>query len=287
MQEYIGGYSGSLEWIDAFTTKSDPLSLKAASWGRIACIGCSEIKPLGEAQVTVPAGTYTTTVVGWHYGNADSQMWILNEFPYPVKALTYAAVTTGQPPVEIAFELLETGTGKPAPPASAEEIPKPPLSGTTHSNYKISIDWDCVASCKEGEPATIEPGSTVRFSVSLADNTGFPLERSNYDFTVKDSQGNVIQEFPSQNADAESGTGTHEVTLETAGPITVTVTINSISGQPAGGGTFTEKADFNVVVVPEFPVSAALVAAGVIGLVVVMTRARGGHGSLFGARGPL
>jgi len=273
MQEYIGGYSGSLEWIDAFTTKSDPLSLKAASWGRIACIGCSEIKPLGEEQVTVPAGTYATTVVGWHYGNADSKMWILNEFPFPVKALTYAAVTTGSPPIEIAFDLLETGTGKPEPPASQEEIPKPPLSeSTVTGKYKVSIDWT---------PATIEPGMPVRFTVSLTDNTGFPLERANYDFTVKDAKGAVIQEFKNQNADENLGTGTHEVKLDNAGPVTVTVKLNAFSGEDTG--QFTEKADFNIVVVPEFPVSAAIIAA-VIGLVVVMTRARG---SLFGTKGAL
>lgn len=277
MQEYVGAYSSTLHWLDASTTKSNPKSLKQTSWGKLGCIGCEDIKPRGEAQVTVPAGTYTTTIVGWHYGQSDSQIWILNEFPFPVKALTYAAVTTGSPPVEMAYELLETGMGKPEPPTSSEVVPTPPLSKTTGTGaYQIAIDW---------EPATIEPGQTVRFSISLADNTGFPLERANYDFTVKDSEGNVIQEFPSQNADAESGTGTHEVQLDSAGPVTVTVIINSISGQ--GTGQFTEKADFNVVVVPEFPVSAAIVAAAVIGLVIAMTRVRGGLGSLFGARGPL
>jgi hypothetical protein len=70
------------------------------------------------------------------------------------------------------------------------------------------------------------------------------------------------------------------VQIDTAGPITITVKINAVSGQTPG--QFTESVDFNVVVVPEFPISAALVAAVVVGLVVVMTRARG---SLFGAKG--
>jgi hypothetical protein len=186
MQEYIGGYSGSLHWLDAFTTKADPKSLKAGSWGRLACIGCEEIKPRGEAEISVAGQTYQTTVVGWHRGQVENELWILNEFPFPLKALTYADVTTGQPPVEIAFELLEIGTGQPEAPESAEEVPTPPLTRNTRTGYQISIDW---------EPPTIEPDQTVRFSVSLADSTGFPLERTNYDFTVKDSEGNVIQEF--------------------------------------------------------------------------------------------
>jgi hypothetical protein len=277
MQDYVGGYQSTLHWLDSFTTKSDPKSLKAASWGRLACIGCEEIKPRGEAKVTVPAGTYDTTIIGWHRGQVDNQIWILNGFPFPVKALTYADVTTGQPPVEVAYELLETGMGKPEPPTSAEIVPKPPLTKKTGTGaYQIGIDW---------EPPTIEPASPVRFTVTLTDSTGFPLERANYDFTIKNSEGIVIQEFKNQNADADSGIGTHEVQIDSAGPVTVTVKINAISGQ--GTGQFTEKADFNVVVVPEFQVSAAIVAAAVIGLVVVMTRARSGLGSLLGSRGPL
>lgn len=122
--------------------------------------------------------------------------------------------------------------------------------------------------------------------MSLKDSAGSPLERANYDFTVENSNGTVVQEFTNQNADAETGTGTHEVQLDAAGPMTVTVTINSVSGQTTG--QFTESADFNVVVVPEFPVSAAIVAAAVISLVVIMTRSRrGGLGNLFGTKSAL
>jgi hypothetical protein len=71
--------------------------------------------------------------------------------------------------------------------------------------------------------------------------------------------------------------------------MTVTVTLNSISGAPAGGGTFTEAVDFDIVVVPEFPVSAAaIIVAVIIGMVVLMTRAKSmGLGSLFGNRNAL
>ncbi|MGI0035338.1 MAG: hypothetical protein ACRD98_05670, partial [Nitrososphaera sp.] len=73
------------------------------------------------------------------------------------------------------------------------------------------------------------------------------------------------------------------VTFDSAGPMTVAVRINSISGVPAGGGTFTEEVKFNIVVVPEFPVSAAIIAAVVIGFVVILTRSNGaGLRDLFG-----
>jgi hypothetical protein len=277
MNDFIGGYTGSLHWIDAFTTKGKPLSLKQASWGKTGSIGGSEVKPVGQETITVPAGTYDTTVILWHKG-VDNKVWIKNGFPFPIKAEAYADVTTGTAPIQFSFELLETGTGKPTPPQTEDIIPTPPLSKTTdRGTYEVRVDW---------EPTTIMPGSTVLFAVSLRDDTGFPLERANYDFTVKSADGSIIREFKNQNADTEFGTGTHEVQLDTAGPMTITVKINAVGSREPS--QFTESVDFNVVVVPEFPVSAAIVAAAVIGLVVVMTRARGaGLGSLFGTRGAL
>jgi hypothetical protein len=277
MNDYIGGYSGSIHWLDAFTTKVAPLSLNAGSWGKTGSIGGPEVKPVRQESVTVPAGTYDTTVILWHK-SVDSRVWILNGFPFPVKAEAYADVTTGSPPLQFEFELLETGTGQPEVPLTEDRIPQPPLSDSTpRGTYTIGIDWT---------PASIEPNSNVIFTVRLTDDVGFPLERANYDFAVKNANGAVIQEFNNQNADSEFGTGTHEVQFDDAGPITVTVTVNSVSGQTPG--QFTESVDFNMVVVPEFPISAAIVAAAVIGLVVVMTRARGSSvGTLFGTKGPL
>lgn len=275
MNDFVGGYSGSLHWLDAFTTKGSPLSLKAGSWGKTGSIGGPEVKPAGQESVTVPAGTFDTTVISW-YKSVTSKVWIQNGFPFPIKAEAYADVTTGSPPIQFAFELLETGMGKPTPPASEERIPTPPLSGTTgRGSYEIQIDW---------EPATIEPGKTVRFAVALSDAQGLPLQRANYDFTVKDANGNVVQEFTNQNADPEFGTGTHEVQLDTAGPMTVTVKINAVGSREPS--QFTESVDFNVVVVPEFPISTAIVTAAVIGLVVIVMRASGASlGSIFGTKG--
>jgi hypothetical protein len=277
MNDFVGGYSGSLHWLDAFTTKGSPLSLKQASWGKTASIGGSEVKPSGQETITVAGGTYDTTVILWHK-SVDSKVWVRNGFPFPIKAEAYADVTTGNPPIQFSFELLETGTGKPEAPAGEDIIPTPPLSKTTgRGTYEIEINW---------EPASIEPGRSALFSVALMDDSGFPLERANYDFTVKSADGTIVKEFKNQNADADFGTGTHEVQFDTAGPMTITVKINAVSGQDPG--QFTESADFNVVVVPEFPVSAAIFAAAVIGLVVVMTRVKGtGLGSLFGTKGAL
>jgi hypothetical protein len=119
----------------------------------------------------------------------------------------------------------------------------------------------------------------VSFGLELRDAQSFPLQNVAYDFTVKDANGQIIQEF--RNQQAELGTATHEVTFNSTGPKTVTVTINSVAGQRMG--QIIQTTDFGVVVVPEFSVTTAIVAAaGVIGLIVIMTRARGNNlGSLF------
>lgn len=279
MIDYISGYSGSLHWVDSFTTKADPKSLSAPNWGRSGNIGGSDLKPSGKETITVPAGTYETTVLVLHKGQADSKIWVQNGFPFPIKALFFTDTTAGAPQTQFEFELLKTGTGKPETPSGAQEVPTPPLTKTTgRGQYAVSLDWS---------PAEIKPESTVLFTIGLTDKSGFPLERANYDFVVKNRTGGIIQEFKNQNADVDLGTATHEVEFNGAGGMTATVIINSVRGQPAGGTVgFTESADFNIVVVPEFPTSAAIVAAAVVGLVVLVTRARGASlGSLFGNRG--
>ncbi len=285
MNTYVSGYHGSIHYLDAFTTRSKPLSLMAGSWGKSASIGASEVKPLGTEKVSFAgaadlcqADSCDATLIQWHKG-VDSKVWIVNEFPYPVKALTYADVTTGSPPIQFALELLETGTGQPEVPGSAIEIPKPPQGPflTSRGTYKIELDWS---------PESIQPEEAIVFGVTMTDSTGFPLERVNYDVMIRDSSGNMVQEFENQNA--ELGVATHEVTFNTSGPMTVTVTLNSISGTPAGGGTFTEAVNFSIVVVPEFPVSAAIIAGVIVGIVALMTRAKSaGSGSLFGKSRPL
>jgi hypothetical protein len=286
MNEFIGGYQSSLLWLDAFSTKSAPLSLTAGSWGKIAAIGGSEVKPAGTEQVSFAgaqslcgASSCAATRVTWHKG-VDNNVWVVNEFPFPVKAETYADVTTPPAPIQYAFELLETGTGQPPAPTAttAGQASKPPLDRTTNDGSHIILTWD---------PVDIQPNSNVSFGLQLEDSHGFPLQDVAYDFTVKDANGQIIQQFNDQQA--QFGNATQHVKFNSTGPKTVTVTINSIGGQFTG--QIIQNADFNVVVVPEFPVSTTVVAtASVIGLIVVimmLTRARGSSlGSLlFGTKG--
>lgn len=281
MRPFISGYQSSLIWLDAFTSISAPLSLTAGSWGKIASIGGSEVRPTGTQQVTFEAAeslcgsnSCDATLVSWHKG-VDSNVWVVNEFPFPVKAETFADVTTPPAPIQYRFELLETGSGQPAAPTGTGQTSGPPLERTTTDGTHIILTWD---------PVDIQPNSTVNFGLDLRDANNSPLQNVAYDFVVKDANGQILQEFNDQLSQA--GVATHPVTFNSTGPKTITVVIESVASRAPG--QVIQATDFNIAVVPEFPVSAAIIAAALIGLVVVIMRAKGlgiGRSNLFGTQG--
>ncbi len=279
MRDFIAGYQSSLTWLDAFTTVSSPLSLTAGSWGKIASIGGSEVRPTGTQQVTFAgaqslcgATSCDATLVSWHKG-VDSNVWVVNEFPFPVKAETYADVTTPPAPIQYRFELLETGSGQPAAPTGTGQASGPPLERTTTDGSRVILTWD---------PVDIQPNSTVNFGLEVRDARNSSISNVAYDFIIKDANGQIIQEFSNQQA--LTGTATHQATFNSTGPKTITVQINSIRSQTSG--QLIQTTDFNLVVVPEFPISAAVVSAAVIGFVVVIIRIKGLSIDISSSSGP-
>jgi len=123
--EYIGGtvsdnilryasvYKNSISWLSSFATAEidqpgkGPKAFSKPSWGKIANIGGEQVSPIGMETITVPAGEYDTILVGWKAGGVTSHISVVDEFPLPVKALTWVQVTEGNPPREYAFSLHE------------------------------------------------------------------------------------------------------------------------------------------------------------------------------------
>ena len=177
MNKYRSAYSNSLKWLSAFVAKPGQ-SLTAPYWGKIASIGGSPISPGGKATVTEPAGTFDTTLVTWHKG-VDNNIWIKDNLPYPVKAKTFADITTGNPPIQFAFDLLATGQGQPKQPQSKEEIPVPPLEQRTErGTYIIRLLW---------EPVTIKTGNNTKFGIIFMDDKKNIVTDVGYNFAVVDS----------------------------------------------------------------------------------------------------
>ena len=110
--DYALAFKSSLAWLSAFATADPhdlihgPKEFRAKAWGKIGAIGGAQLIPLATQTISVPAGTFDTVVVGWYSGN-ENRIWIKDDFPFPIKALTYAWVTTGVAPIQYQFELQE------------------------------------------------------------------------------------------------------------------------------------------------------------------------------------
>ena len=273
MDPYLSAYANTLQWLNAFSPQSQPKSLSAPDWGKLACIGCGDLIPSGKETISEPPGSYDATVLVNHYGQTDSKIWVDPNMPYPVKSIFFASVTTGTAPVQYQYDLIDTGTGAPVVPVSSQIIPTPPVTQSTASNnYKVTLDW---------EPPHIVPNSNESFGVRFADQNG-PLPAVSYQVAIKDSNGTTIEQLSNQNTNG--GVGLFSAKFDKAGPITLTVTLTSVQGVTMG--EFIESTDYQLVVepsLPEFPVGLAVVISAVIGLAIVLTRTNL-MGELFGRR---
>ncbi|MDQ3847392.1 MAG: PEFG-CTERM sorting domain-containing protein [Thermoproteota archaeon] len=241
MNQFVGGYQNSLLWLDAASSIFEPLSLTAGSWGKIAAIGGQEVRPVGTEQVQFAGApavcgstTCASTLISWHKG-VDSKVWVVNEFPFPVKAETYADVTTPPQPIQYAYELLDTGSGQPPAPTATGGAPQPPLDRTTTDGSHVILTWN---------PVDIQPNSAVNFGVEFRDARNAPLNGVSYEFLAKDANGPVVQQLSDQYA--QSGTSSQQVTFNSPGPKTILVTINAVGSRPTG--QLIESTDFNIVV---------------------------------------
>jgi len=111
--EYASVYKNSITWLSSFATAEidqpgkGSKAFSKVSWGKIANIGGEQVSPIGMETITVPAGEYDTVVVGWKSGGITSHIYVVDEFPFPIKASTWIQVTAGIPPQEYRFSLYE------------------------------------------------------------------------------------------------------------------------------------------------------------------------------------
>ena len=246
MSPYRSAYANTIQWLESFVPKPGQ-SLSAVNWGKIGSIGGSPVNPGGAAKVTVPAGTFDTTLISYHKG-VDNNIWVNRNLPYPVKAETFADVTTGNPPIQYVYDLQATGQGQPPAPQSQIEIPKPPLKiQTARGTYIIDLLWD---------PEVIQVGQPTEFGLIFTDAAGNLQPDVRYGFKVTESNGTVQTDLKNQKAD--DGTGIQQLTFEKEGPKDVEVAVEAVAGTPMGD--FVESSTFNIVAVPPAGVGAATTA---------------------------
>ena len=113
ISSYRSVYKSTITWLSAFATAptdlpgKGPKEFSDPSWGKIANIGGEQVSPIGLQTIHTPSGEHETIVIGWKTGGKSSHIWVVDDFPFPVKASTWVQVTEGVPPQEYKFSLYD------------------------------------------------------------------------------------------------------------------------------------------------------------------------------------
>ncbi|MCV0391728.1 MAG: peptidase [Nitrosopumilus sp.] len=175
---YRGAFKSSVAWLSAFATADGssggkgPKEFSAQSWGKIGNIGGQQVAPRGLETITVPAGTYDTVQVGWKTGGATSKVWIVDDFPFPIKAKTYTHVSEGIPPTEYEFELLKY----------QKNIQSSPFAGI------ISTQTDIKAGCEtnfEKDVSIKKPTKNFKYQIHVFYGPEDPVEGCGMQWLIK------------------------------------------------------------------------------------------------------
>lgn len=108
ISSYTEAYSDSIPWLSFFANIQQPKSFDDAVWGTIGSIGGVPLQQSSVGYVSVPGGTFDSHLVSWSLGGTQNKIWISDEFPFPVKAETFAHVADGIDPPVYVFELFST-----------------------------------------------------------------------------------------------------------------------------------------------------------------------------------
>jgi len=208
--DYSIAFKSSIVWLSAFATSDPddlihgPQAFRDVAWGKVAAIGGSQLIPWGvEPDVTVGAGTFDTVLIGWYSGYGQGNLiWVVDDFPFPIKALVYVWVTTGTPPIQYQFELLdykENVNSSPftdVVPTAIVEKTKPgcPSSYDSVNGIKSTDSFSMIVEYRYG-PEHPMPGCDIEWKISFKNryNQVEWVNEVHYDIQVIDDEGFTIR----------------------------------------------------------------------------------------------
>ena len=196
-----GAFKSSIAWLSAFANANEPKKFSDPSWGKIANIGGEQILPkeILPNGLTVEAGHFEDVIlIGWRTGGANSEVYVADDFPFPIKASTWTHVSEGIPPPEYRFELLDYQENLPVSPFADVEPSADEFLGLdcpSHESLATSIKKPTEKFAYNvhvfyGPEFPVE-NCPIKFQVKFInkyDDTGF-LDRIHYDIWAVNDQG--------------------------------------------------------------------------------------------------
>jgi hypothetical protein len=149
----------------------------------------------------MPAGTFDTIVVGWYSGN-DNEIWLVDDFPFPVKALTYAGITEGNAPIMYEFTLLNYKENIIDDPFAdvketiqKEELLNCPTKFHDYTSNRVSTNTHSMIIQYNYSPYTPIEGCNIDWKINFISkyNDVEILDQIHYDIWVVDEADNKLR----------------------------------------------------------------------------------------------
>ena len=202
LSTYWNAFGSSVTWLSAYATASEPKAFSDISWGKVGNIGGEQILPTAIEDVTVPAGTWETVQVSWKTGGYVSKVWVVDDFPFPIKAATLVHTSEGIPGPEYEFTLRKYTQGvqenpfegivstrsDPLPSWCDDDVERTVVvkKATVNHHYQIHVSYG---------PEDPEEGCEMEWLIKFIkkeDDTEF-LSQVQFDFIVLDDSQKPIR----------------------------------------------------------------------------------------------
>ncbi len=210
--DYTSAFKSSLAWLSAFAIGNEdnrihgPQEFRSATWGKIGPIGGgsdAQLVPNRAETITTPAGTVDTVVVGWYSGN-DNEIWLVDNFPFPVKALTYAGITEDNAPIMYEFTLLNYKENIINDPfkdvdetIQKEELLNCPTKFYDYTSERVSTNTYSMMIQYNYSPQIPIEGCNIDWKINFISkyNDVEILDQIHYDILVVDEEGNKLRSY--------------------------------------------------------------------------------------------
>ncbi len=224
---YAIAFKSSLAWLSAYATGNEddrthgPKEFRDPAWGKIGAVGGAQLIPKRAEMITTPAGSADTIVVGWYSGN-NNEIWIVDDFPFPVKALTFAWVTTGVAPIMYQFILLDYKENISDDPFHdvVETPPKADLLGCPTKFYdyvhgRVSTNTHSMIIEYNYSPELPIEGCDIDWKINFKNkyNDAEFVTQVHYDIWIVDEDGNKLRSYAQDLGRADLFNGFGQVHL--------------------------------------------------------------------------